>query len=149
MTNPILAVPVGPLTALRAYLLDELAARNNPLPVGVFPPAGDRHQPSSGTTPQSYALPSRLGHSYRSPFTIDYLLRVRVFDDVSARCEKNCDLIYHLMMAAGHRKVTTPVGDVWISDTIHQLGPSDFDDPDVPLFGMQTAVFWTIGLKKA
>lgn len=146
---PVLKPPVGPMTAARAYLRAELDARGNALPVGVMPSSGDRHQPSSGVIPQSYALLTRPGSSRRSAFSTDYLIRVVVFDDDSERLEANADLVYALLMGAGHRKVTTSRGDVWISDAIHQMGPSEHDDPEVPLFGLELAVFWTIGLKPA
>lgn len=137
---PILAPPVGPLVAARAYLLAQLAERQNPLPVGVQPPPG---------TPTSYALLSRPGGSERSMFTGDYLIRVRVFDKDVEQCEHNADLLHRLLMAARHRKIATEKGDVWITGTQHQDGPSSLDDPDIPLPGMQCAVFWTIGLKLA
>lgn len=130
---------VGPLVAARAYLLDELAARANPLPVGANPPEGE---------PSSYALLSRPG-SDRDVFLGHFLIRVRVFDSDVVRLERNADLLHALLCGANHRKVHTPGGDVWITGAAHHYGPADLDDPDVPLFGMQAAVFWTIGLKPA
>lgn len=134
----VLMPPVGPLVAARAYLLDELAARGNPLPVGVTPPAG--------TNPQSYALISRPGGAARV-FLADYLIRVRVFDADAVRLERNADLLHRLMLTASHRRVDTEQGSVWVSAATAQSGASSLDDPDIPLFGMQFAVFWTIGLR--
>lgn len=140
MTVPALAVPVGPTVAARAYLLDELTARGNALPVGATPPAG---------TPTSYALLSRSGSHNRSRFTVDYMIRTRVFDADAVQCERNADLLWSLMGAATHRKVSTPLGDVWISAAQPaEDGPSELSDPDVPqLFGLQFGTFWTIALK--
>lgn len=134
----VLLPPVGPLVAARAYLLGELEARDNPLPVGVTPPAG--------TNIDSYALISRPGGRSRV-FLGDYLIRVRVYDADAVRLETNTDLLHRLMVGATHRRIDTEVGSVWISATQHQFGPSSIDDPDIPLMGMQMAVFWTIGLR--
>ncbi|AHZ95576.1 tail terminator [Mycobacterium phage Paola] len=134
----VLVPPVGPVTAARRYLLDELDARGNTLPVGMSPPAG---------TPTSYALLSRPGTN-KTPFLGHYLIRVRVFDRDVVRLERNADLLHGLMLSAVHRKVTVPgEGSVWITGATHHYGPGELDDEDVPLFGMQSAVFWTIGLK--
>ncbi|AXQ53035.1 tail terminator [Mycobacterium phage Rando14] len=134
----VLVPPVGPITAARRYLLDELAARGNALPVGPSAPAGE---------PTSYALLSRPGTN-KAPFLGHYLIRVRVFDRDVVRLERNADLLHALMLAAVHRKVTVPgEGSVWITAATHHYGPAELDDEDVPLFGMQSAVFWTIGLK--
>lgn len=133
----ILMPPVGPLVAARAYLLDELDARDNPLAVGITPPPG---------TPQSYALLSRPGGATRM-FLADYLIRLRVFDTDVVRLERNADLLYRLMLEANRRHIDTTEGAVWITGATSQMAPASFDDPDVPLFGMQCAVFWTIGLR--
>lgn len=133
----VLTPPVGPLVAARAYLLEELDARDNPLQVGITPPVG---------SPQSYALISRTGGAVRV-FLGDYLIRVRVFDADAVRLERNADLLHRLMLTAVHRNISTTEGSVWITAATAQMGPSSFDDSDVPLFGMQMAVFWTIGLK--
>lgn len=135
----ILIPPVGPLVAARAYLLAELAARDNPLPVGVTPPAGV-------TNTDSYALLSRPGGRSRV-FLSDYLIRVRVYDADTVRLESNADLIHRLMMTASHKRIDTELGSVWIAAATHQFGPASIDDPDIPLFGMQSAIFWTIGLR--
>lgn len=133
----ILTPPVGPLVAVRAYLLNELDARNNPLQVGIIPPAGN---------PQSYALISRTGGAVRV-FLGDYLIRLRVFDADAVQLERNADLLHRLMLTASHRNITTTEGSVWVTGSTSQMEPSSLDDPDVPLFGMQSAVFWTIGLQ--
>ncbi|QFP94804.1 tail terminator [Mycobacterium phage Marshawn] len=134
----VLVPPVGPLTAARRYLLDELAARGNPLPVGQEVPDG---------SPTSYALLSRPGTS-TEVFLQHSLIRVRVFDDDLVRLERNADLLHRLLVHAVHRKVVVPdEGEVWITNARHEFGPADFDDKRVPLPGMQAAVFWTIGLR--
>ncbi|AXH46853.1 tail terminator [Mycobacterium phage Aminay] len=135
--TPILVPPVGPLVAARAYLLDELAGRDNPLQVGLTPPGG---------TPTSYALLNLSGTNPRV-FLADFLIRVRVFDRDAVRLENNANLIHRLMLHAVSRKIHTTEGDVTISAATHQFGPADLDDPDVPLAGKQLAVFWTIGLR--
>lgn len=127
----------GPLVAAYTYLNAELAARGNPLRVGIKPPGGP---------PQPYALVSRPGGNVRA-FLADYLIRVRVFDTDAVRLESNADLLHRLMLAASHRRVDTPNGPVWVTGTQNQTVPSELDDPDVPMFGYQMAVFWTLGLR--
>lgn len=136
----ILAPPIGPLVAARTYLLAALQERGNALPVGVTPPPGQ---------PASFALLSRLGSHDRSRFTTDYLIRVRIFDADAVRAEDNADLIYGLLFHARHQKITVGARSVWVSGTDHQLGPSQLDDPDVPLHGYQVAVYWTLATKPA
>lgn len=134
----VLVPPVGPTVAARRYLRDELAARGNPLHVDMAPPAGE---------PNSYALLSRPGVG-KSPFLGHYLIRVRTFDSDLVRLERNADLLHALMLAAVHKKITVPdEGAVWITAATHHYGPDELNDDDVPLFGMQSAAFWTIGLK--
>jgi len=128
---------VGPLVAARAYLLDELAARDNPLSVGIKPPGGQ---------PQSYALLSRPGSVTRE-FLVDYMIRVRVFDADAVQLERNADLLYRLMLEANHRLIDTDLGSMWVTGATDHMGPSSFNDDDVPLFGMQFAVHWTVGLQ--
>lgn len=138
--DPVLGPPVPALVAARAYLRAELDARSNPLTVDVQPPAGE---------PAGYGLLSLLPSHQRSRFTVDYAIRVRVFDPDAVRCHRNTDLVWALMTSATHRKVQTPLGAVWISAACPgEPGPSDLDDEDVPeLFGLQFSVFWTIALK--
>jgi len=133
----VLLPAAGPMVAARAYLLEELAARDNDLPVGVTPPPGQ---------PDHYALLSRPGSAMRA-FLGDYMVRVRVFDRDAVRLETNTDLLHRLMLHAVHRAITVEGGQMWVTGATAQLGPSDFDDDDVPLFGMQFAVIWTIGLR--
>ncbi|QAX95555.1 tail terminator [Mycobacterium phage Nibb] len=134
----VLVPPVGPLTAARRYLLDELAARGNPLPVGGEVPDGE---------PVSYALLSRPGTS-TDVFLQHSLIRVRVYDGDLVRLERNADLVHRLLLHAVHKHIVVPdEGAVWITGATHEYGPADFDDKRVPLFGMQSAVFWTIGLR--
>lgn len=136
--NPVWLPPVGPLVAARTYLLDQLAARNNPLPVDVEPPGG---------TPTSYALLSSPGSDTRV-FLADYTIRVRVFNNDAVQLEDDGILLHRLLMHAVHQKITVPgKGAVTISAAKHQYGPADLDDPDVPMLGKQAAVIWTIGLK--
>lgn len=133
----VLIPAVGPLVAARTYLLAQLAARGNDLPVGVTPPPA--------TNVDSYALLSRPGSNSRV-FLGDYLIRIRVFDSDAVRLERNCDLLHRLMMSAAHTFIDTSEGSLWVTGATQQTGPSSLDDPDIPLFGMQSAVFWTIGL---
>lgn len=133
----VLLPPVGPLVAARTYLVQQLESRDNPLHVGVTPPAGK---------PESYALLSRPGGATRT-FLADYSIRIRVFDTDAVRLERNADLIYRLMLEANHQHIDTAEGSTWINGSTSQMSPASFEDPDVPLFGMQFAVFWTIGLR--
>lgn len=133
----VLMPAVGPLVAARTYLLEQLAARGNNLPVGVTPPAG---------APQPYAVLSRPGSATRL-FLTDYMIRVRVFDTDAVALERNADLLYRLMLEANHLNISTPHGSVWVTGANDHMGPATFDDDDVPMFGMQFAVFWTVGLR--
>ncbi|AFN37807.1 tail terminator [Mycobacterium phage MacnCheese] len=139
----ILLPPVGPISAARTYLLSELAARDNGLPVGVEPPGGE---------PQPYALLSRPG-TLPEVFLGHFLLRLRVFDTDVVRLERNADLLHRLMLHATHKRIVVPPDDgdpggtCWVTAAAHEFGPADLDDPDVPMFGLHSAVFWTIGLK--
>jgi hypothetical protein len=133
-----LVVPVDARVAARVYLRDKLDGLGNSLPVGIVPPAG---------VPESYVLLSLPGASERSMFTDDWLIRARVFDRDALRCGRNCAILWSLLKAAVHVKVSTPEGEVWISAATSHAGPSDLDDPDVSLFGQQCAVFWTIATK--
>lgn len=127
---------VGPLVAARTYLLEQLADRANALPVGVTPPPGQPH---------SYALLSRPGSATRD-FLVDYMIRVRVYDADAVRLERNADLLYRLLLDANHRRIDTTEGSVWVTGATDHMGPASYDDDEVPLFGMQFAVHWTIGL---
>ncbi|ALF01390.1 tail terminator [Mycobacterium phage Enkosi] len=134
----MLVPPVPPLTAARRYLLDELAARNNPLPVGGEVPEG---------SPDSYALLSRPGTS-TDVFLQHTLIRVRVFDSDLVRLERNADLLHRLLLHATHKHIVVPgEGEVWVTAATHEFGPAELDDRRVPLAGLQSAVFWTIGLR--
>lgn len=133
----LLLPPVGPLVAARTYLLEELDARDNPLPVGVTPPEGD---------PQSYALISRPGGADRV-FLTDTMIRVRIYDADMVRLERNADLLTRLLLTVSHRRIETSEGSVWITGATPHMAPAPMDDDDVPLFGMQSAVFWTMGLR--
>lgn len=132
----VLMPPVGPLVAARAYLLAELDSRANPLPVNITPPAGQ---------PQSYALLSRPGSTTRL-FLTDYMIRVRVYDADAVQLERNADLLYRLMLEVNHQQIVTELGAVWVTGATDHMGPATYDDDDVPLFGMQFAVHWTLGL---
>ncbi|UVD40873.1 tail terminator [Mycobacterium phage Kashi_VT1] len=135
----VLVPPVGPLTAARRYLLDELAARGNPLLV--------EQQTVPEGSPTSYAILSRPGTS-TDVFLQHSLIRVRVYDNDLVRLERNADLLHRLLLHAVHRKVVVPdEGEVWITGATHEYGPAEFDDRRVPLPGYQSAVFWTIGLR--
>ena len=128
---------VGPLVAARTYLLTEHAGRGNDLPVGITPPPGQ---------PNAYALLSRPGSSTRL-FLTDYMIRVRIYDADAVALERNADLLYRLMLEANHLNIATPHGSVWINGAADHMGPASYDDNEVPLFGMQFAVFWTVGLR--
>ena len=127
---------VGPLVAARAYLQAELADRGNPLPVGITPPPG---------VPQIYALLSRPGTGTRG-FLSDFMIRVRVFDTDAVRLERNADLLWRLLLEANRRRIDTTEGSVWVTGATNHMGPATYDDDEVPLPGMQFAVFWTVGL---
>lgn len=128
----------GPLVAARSYLTAELAERGIDLPVGVTPPAG---------VPRPYVLLSRPGGTTRA-YLADYMIRVRVFDTDAVRLENNVELLHRLMLAASRRRIeVADAGGVWVVGTSPSMSPSDYDDPDLPMFGMQFAVFWTFGLR--
>ena len=82
-------------------------------------------------------------------FLNDYMIRVRVFDADLARLETTAELLWRLMLSANHRRIETPNGPVWITGARSQMGPLDYTGDDaIPLFGMQFAVYWTIGLRQ-
>lgn len=132
----VLMPPVGPLVAARTYLLDELALRDNTLAVGITPPPGQ---------PQPYALLSRPGSTTRL-FLTDFMIRVRVYDTDAVQLERNADLLYRLMLEVNHQQIVTELGSVWVTGATDHMGPATYDDGDVPMFGMQFAVHWTVGL---
>ena len=135
----VLLPAVGPLVAARSFLMAELELRGNMLPVGVSPPAGEV---------RPYVLLSRPGGNTRGPFLTDYTIRVRVFDADLVQLESNTELLHRLMLSANHRRILTPAGSVWITGARPQMGPLDFGGDDgIPLWGMQFAVAWTIGLR--
>lgn len=127
---------VGPLVAARTYLLEQLAERGNLLPVGITPPPGQ---------PTSYALLSRPGSATRD-FLVDYMIRVRVYNSDAVTLERDTDLLYRLLLDANHQRIDTTEGSVWVTGATDHMGPASYDDDDVPLFGMQFAVMWTVGL---
>jgi hypothetical protein len=135
----LLINPVGSLVACRTYLRAELDDRGNDLPIEVRVPAGAALGP--------YALLSRVGGTTRG-FLVDHLLRVRVFDADMVRLEANVDLLHRLMLEVMAARIDTERGAVFITGATPQLGPSELNDPDIPLPGMQFAVFWTIGLRR-
>ena len=132
----VLMPSVGPLVAARTYLLEQLALRENLLPVGITPPTGQ---------PQSYALLSRPGSTTRL-FLTDFMIRVRVYDTDAVRLERNADLLYRLMLEVNHQQIFTDLGAVWVTGATDHMGPASYDDDETPLFGMQFAVHWTVGL---
>lgn len=133
----LLLPPAGALQVARTYLLGELAMRGNPLPVGIVPPGGE---------PRSYALISRAGGKVRD-FLADYQIRVRVYDADAVNLEANTDLLHQLMLQVNHHAIDIDVGQAWVTASTQSSGPATYDDPDVPLFGNQFAVFWTFGLR--
>lgn len=132
----VLMPSVGPLVAARTYLLEQLVLRDNTLAVGITPPPGQ---------PQPYALLSRPGSTTRL-FLTDYMIRVRVYDTDAVQLERNADLLYRLMLEVNHQQIVTELGTVWVTGATDHMGPATYDDDDVPMFGMQFAVHWTVGL---
>ena len=127
-----------PLAACRVYSEQKLTARGYDLPVDATPPDGE---------PTAYVLLSQLGTVPRGPVT-DYLLRARLFNADPWACIQQAQYLHAALLgAAQHRIVIPDVGALWVTGTSHQMGPADLDDPDVPLFGQQMAVFWTVALK--
>ena len=133
----VLVPPVGVLVAACTYLRAELDARGNALPLGVSPPPGP---------PQPYGLITRPGGAARG-YLGDYMVQVSVFDTDVIRLERNADLMWRLLLSAGHTKIDTSEGSVWITGATNSSAPYGVDDPDVPMFGMRMSVFWTIGLR--
>lgn len=139
MTNPNIVGPtMEPVIACRAYLEQRLADRNTDLPVGATPSEGK---------PTRFVLLNQLDSRRRGPVA-DYLLRARVFNEDAFVCGQHATLLHAVLLAAAQVRVVFPgVGELWVTGTEHQAGPSDLDDPDVPLFGQAMAVFWTVALK--
>ena len=142
MTGPAVGPTMEPAIACRAYLTRWLADRRGIseeyLPVGATPPEGE---------PKRYVLLNQIDSRRRGPVA-DYLLRARVFDEDAYECGQHTTLLHAALLGAAQVHVVFPdVGDLWVTGTEHQAGPSDLDDPDVPLFGQAVAVFWTVALK--
>jgi hypothetical protein len=132
---------IEPAIACRAYLTQALAARNITeefLPIGATAPDGE---------PRRYVLLSQVDSRQRGPVA-DYLLRARVFNEDAFECGQHTTLLHAALLGAAQVRVVFPnVGELWVTGTEHQSGPSDLDDPDVPLFGKAVTVFWTVALK--
>jgi hypothetical protein len=130
-----------PAIACRAYLTQRLAARSIPeefLPIGATTPAGK---------PRRYVLLNQVDSRRRGPVA-DYLLRARVFDEDVFRCGQHTTLLHAALLGAAQVRVVFPdVGELWVTGTEHQSGPSDVDDEEAGLFGQAVTVFWTVALK--
>lgn len=142
MTAPPLSGPtMEPAIACRAYLTQRLTDRGITeefLPVGATAPDGE---------PRRYVLLNQVDSRRRGPVA-DYLLRARVFDEDVFRCGQHTTLLHAALLGAAQVRVVFPdVGELWVTGTEHQSGPSDLDDPDVALFGQAVTVFWTVALK--
>lgn len=142
MTGPQMVGPtMEPAIACRAYLTRRLydhGIAEEYLPVGATPPAG---------TPRRYVLLNQLDSRRRGPLA-DYMLRARVFNEDAFEVGQHGTLLHGALLAAAQVKVVFPdVGTLWITGTEHVSGPSDLDDPDVPLFGQAMTVWWTVALK--
>lgn len=142
MTGPAEVGPtMEPAIACRAYLTRRLADRGiteEYLPVGATEPEGE---------PKRYVLLNQIDSRRRGPLA-DYLLRARVFNEDAYECGQHTTLLHAALLGAAQVHVVFPdVGDLWVTGTEHQAGPSDLDDPDKPLFGQAVAVFWTVALK--
>lgn len=139
----LLAPTMPPLGACREYLKAKLAERTIALPIGVDAPA----TPEGAPGPTHYALVSQLGSNQLGPVG-EYLLRVKVFNADAWTCAQHALFLHAALLGAAQTKIVVPgEGSLWVTGTEHQMGPADLDDPDVPLFGQQMAVFWTTPLK--
>lgn len=139
MTAPAgMAPTMEPVIAAGAYLTRTMADRGIELSVGATPPEGN---------PTRYVLLNQVD-SRRRGFLADYLLRARVFNEDAYEVGQHTTMLHADLLGAAQVKVVFPnVGELWVTGTEHQAGPSDIDDPDRPLFGQAVAVFWTVALK--
>lgn len=139
MTAPAgMAPTMEPVIAAGAYLTRTMADRGIELSVGATPPEGN---------PTRYVLLNQVD-SRRRGFLADYLIRARVFNEDAYEVGQHTTLLHADLLGAAQVHVVFPnVGDLWVTGTEHQAGPSDIDDPDRPLFGQAVAVFWTVALK--
>ena len=139
MTSPAgMAPTMEPVIAAGAYCTRRMADRGIDLSVGATPPEGE---------PRRYVLLNQVD-SRRRGFLADYLIRARVFNEDAYECGQHTTLLHADLLGAAQVKVVFPdVGELWVTGTEHQAGPSDIDDPDLPLFGQAVAVFWTVALK--
>lgn len=136
MTEPNLVAPtMEPAVAAGAYLTRRLLDRGIDLSVGATPPKGK---------PTRYVLVNQVD-SRRRGYLADYLLRVRVFNEDAFECGQHGTLLHAALLGAAQTRIVFPdVGQLWVTGTEHVNGPSDLDDPDVPLFGQAMTVFWTV-----
>ena len=133
-----MAPSMEPVIAAGAYLTRKMADRGTDLSVGATPPEGE---------PTRYVLLNQVD-SRRRGFLADYLIRARVFNEDAYEVGQHTTLLHADLLGAAQVHVVFPnVGDLWVTGTEHQAGPSDIDDPDRPLFGQAVAVFWTVALK--
>lgn len=139
MTAPAgMAPTMEPVIAAGAYLTRTMADRGIELSVGATPPEGEATR---------YVLLNQVD-SRRRGFLADYLLRARVFNEDAYEVGQHTTMLHADLLGAAQVKVVFPnVGELWVTGTEHQAGPSDIDDPDRPLFGQAVAVFWTVALK--
>lgn len=139
MNAPVeLAPTMDPVSAAGAYLTRRMADRGIELSVGATPPPGE---------PTRYVLLNQVD-SRRRGFLADYLIRARVFNEDAYECGQHTMLLHAALLGAAQVRVVFPdVGELWVTGTEHQAGPSDIDDPDRGLFGQAVAVFWTVALK--
>ena len=140
MTTPPagMAPTMEPVIAAGAYLTRTMADRGIELSVGATPPEGN---------PTRYVLLNQVD-SRRRGFLADYLIRARVFNEDAYEVGQHTTMLHADLLGAAQVHVVFPnVGDLWVTGTEHQAGPSDIDDPDRPLFGQAVAVFWTVALK--
>ena len=124
-----------PAIACRAYLTRRLFDRGITeefLPVGATAPEGK---------PRRYVLLNQVDSRRRGPIA-DYLLRARVFDEDVFLCGQHRTLLHAALLGAAQVRAVFPnVGELWVTGTEHQSGPSDLDNPDVALFGQAATVF--------
>lgn len=134
----MVAPTMEPAIACRAYLLRRLADRGIDLPVGATPPEGK---------PTRYVLVNQVDSDPRV-IVSDYLLRARVFNEDVFQLGQHATLLHAALLGAAQARIVFPdVGELWVTGTRHVSGPSDLDDPEIPLFGQAISVLWTVALK--
>lgn len=127
----VIGAAVDPLVAVTAFLDAQFAERDTVMHVGSTPP------PDS---PERYILIGPGNDDSPTRFTTDHLIDLVVYDRDSVQVGLTAHLVKALLLSVCNTLVETPQGPAQLLAGTHELGPVEYDDPDVPLFGRRLGV---------